>query len=68
MIDLFVHQQEAEQAQKYRTSHGQPGQPSQQKAGKQGGSADSSQQRLDDLEAEKRRIEQEIADLKRQKR
>jgi hypothetical protein len=48
---------------------GQPGKApqanSQQQSGRQG-SAGSSQQRLVDLEAEKRRIEQEIDQLKRQ--
>ncbi|UJR08422.1 hypothetical protein I4U23_012692 [Adineta vaga] len=54
----WARRHDAEQIAKYRTEHPAGGQ-----AGRQG----SPQQRLADLEAEKRRIEQEIAELKRQK-
>ncbi|CAF1062304.1 unnamed protein product [Adineta ricciae] len=58
---------EAEQAEKYRSSKGaQSG--GQKQAGRQSPAGGSNQQRLAELEAEKRRIDQEIADLKRQKR
>ncbi|CAF0894237.1 unnamed protein product [Adineta ricciae] len=57
---------EAEQAEKYRSKSAQSG--GQKQASRQSPTGGSNQQRLAELEAEKRRIDQEIADLKRQKR
>ncbi len=63
MNNIFVIDiQEAEQAQKYKG-----GKAGQQQAGKQAAGG-SNQQRLATLEAEKQKIEKEIADLKQQKR
>jgi hypothetical protein len=60
---------EAEQAQKHKAGQSQSAQAGgQPKAGKQSAGGSSTQQRLAALEAEKRKIDQEIAELKRQQR